>query len=943
MSVKADSVVNNNNDRKISKQSLGSNDSLAPKVAIVETFGEDQSYRYSFTYEKATLYEFKYEKAAKPAAIDPCYRCNRRVLAQDQVDIGVLFHKQCFRCRICGLPLTIQTFYRNDANESDREIYCKTHVGKNVAQIKSGEVPPMGIEGPSTGPGKKYIFQVTGSKRPLPATPPKPQMNKGIGSSPGMDSLASISPRNMNDTSAWTTQTSPNMSMESTPAYENFRPHQYIQQQQVKPSPHPKSVLVSYEDFENADVFDAQLLLEERHREEEERLLRFLMEEREKELKRLDDAIELEKEKAADDLLSSIENLSITSSIPRSLVDEKERIEDHFLQLKEERLKVVTEKIATEEKTRNGKMIDRHCHEMMTLIGEKDRQMDRLCLFDHSMKPPPEPPEGKKSSLYKSPAVFEALDLRALDLANKDYNTMTDLVRDLTRTCKTELEKARVLFRWVIAKDVNKHSVNEIVRPHATDRLLKGVKSGKETYHQLYKKLCSYAGLHCEIVLGYSKGAGYKPGMRMDGQTFRNSWTVVNINGSWRLVNCTWAARHVTGHKDNLPQMYHKYDEFYFLTDPEDHIYQHYPDDPQWQLMEIPLPFSEFLNLPVVKSPFFNYGLRFYSNYGATLNTDTGMVEVRLLIPKILGFGSMLEPVHRQPSEPKQIEGRTLLRLVNNEAIFTIALPATGLYYFSIYVGDYWKSECLESACTFLIQCTNMKGRPSPPYPPVPFFGPTPVMENLGISAESNIDPLVVCNNDFIEINFVLCKDIRLTHTFQYFDVSDGSITDIDRYVFLRSRNDTGANYLIRCHKAGFYIFSLFAADITGEAQSLDCAFRYLVICQEPSPTVAMFPKTYQKWHRCTLHEPLTGDLRVDKKVIFRLDVPQAIEVFVVINEIWHHLKHKIGCAWEGQVSTGPIPGVAKVYARFQGATKDQSIFSQMLDYQIVDDAETEI
>lgn len=53
---------------------------------------------------------------------------------------------------------------------------------------------------------------------------------------------------------------------------------------------------------------------------------------------------------------------------------------------------------------------------MMTLIGEKDRQMDRLCLFDHSMKPPPEPPEGKKSSLYKSPAVFEALDLRALDV-----------------------------------------------------------------------------------------------------------------------------------------------------------------------------------------------------------------------------------------------------------------------------------------------------------------------------------------------------------------------------------------------------------------------------------------------------------------------------------------------------------------------------------------------
>ena len=82
------------------------------------------------------------------------------------------------------------------------------------------------------------------------------------------------------------------------------------------------------------------------------------------------------------------------------------------------------------------------------------------------------------------------------------------------------------------------------------------------SHYRIFDTLCSltssYAGLHCEVVLGYSKGAGYKPGMRMDGQAFRNSWTVVNIDGSWRLVNCTWAARHVTGHRDKLPEIYHK-------------------------------------------------------------------------------------------------------------------------------------------------------------------------------------------------------------------------------------------------------------------------------------------------------------------------------------------------------------------------------------------------
>ena len=116
-----------------------------------------------------------------------------------------------------------------------------------------------------------------------------------------------------------------------------------------------------------------QPLLEQRHKEEEERLLRFLAEEREKEMKRLDDTIAVEKEKAAEELLNSFDQMSLQNSVPRSLVEERERIEDHFRRVRDERLRLVTEKISTEEKTRNGKMVDRHCQEMLMLIGEKVR------------------------------------------------------------------------------------------------------------------------------------------------------------------------------------------------------------------------------------------------------------------------------------------------------------------------------------------------------------------------------------------------------------------------------------------------------------------------------------------------------------------------------------------------------------------------------------------
>lgn len=131
---------------------------LPVKIDVKEGRGDDGSYKYSFTYERATLYEFKFERKPKPDPRDPCYRCYRRVLPTDQVNVGVLFHKQCFRCRICGLPLTMQTFHRNDANGStDKDVYCKTHVGKLLDQVRF-ERQPLDIE--NALPPSGYVIQV---------------------------------------------------------------------------------------------------------------------------------------------------------------------------------------------------------------------------------------------------------------------------------------------------------------------------------------------------------------------------------------------------------------------------------------------------------------------------------------------------------------------------------------------------------------------------------------------------------------------------------------------------------------------------------------------------------------------------------------------------------------------------------------------------------------
>lgn len=53
-----------------------------------------------------------------------------------------------------------------------------------------------------------------------------------------------------------------------------------------------------------------------------------------------------------------------------------------------------------------------------------------------------------------------------------------------------------------------------------------------------------------------------------------------------------------------------RFDDFYFLTDPEEFIYTHFPDEERWQLLEAPISLEEFEKRVFKTSAFFTMGLR---------------------------------------------------------------------------------------------------------------------------------------------------------------------------------------------------------------------------------------------------------------------------------------------------------------------------------------------
>ena len=89
--------------------------------------------------------------------------------------------------------------------------------------------------------------------------------------------------------------------------------------------------------------------------------------------------------------------------------------------------------------------------------------------------------------------------------------------RDLVGKCTSDIEKARALFRYLTEKKLHHRSwflyyPEEGNKRGAPTQLLRGVEFGIETKALLFKRLCAYAGLHCDVVKGYSKSTEYLPG-----------------------------------------------------------------------------------------------------------------------------------------------------------------------------------------------------------------------------------------------------------------------------------------------------------------------------------------------------------------------------------------------------------------------------------------------
>jgi transglutaminase-like putative cysteine protease len=202
---------------------------------------------------------------------------------------------------------------------------------------------------------------------------------------------------------------------------------------------------------------------------------------------------------------------------------------------------------------------------------------------------------------------FAAIDAHALATPPEKETDIATLASHLTRPAKRQIEKARALFRWVTDRvRYNDHGFNtkNYGSPDPLD-VLKTRKAVCEGYAKLFNALAESVGIPAKMLTGRAKGYGYSPG---DGHGEPDhAWSVLQIDGQWRLFDPTWGSgsgKNVGG-KLKTTQ---RFEERWFDTDPTAFVFKHLPAEQDWQLLRQPLSQEEFEAMPEIGPRFFDLG-----------------------------------------------------------------------------------------------------------------------------------------------------------------------------------------------------------------------------------------------------------------------------------------------------------------------------------------------
>ncbi|XP_046335302.2 uncharacterized protein LOC124117442 [Haliotis rufescens] len=470
---------------------------------------------------------------------------------------------------------------------------------------------------------------------------------------------------------------------------------------------------------------------------------------------------------------------------------------------------------------------------------QTDKQFKLIPIRQDSQTPDPLPaPIQQKPTLEViDRQVLETLDDHAIQVSKSEHNSFRDLVWDLiySKNITNEIEKVRVIFRWLATKNLKEMNFDNVEKG-SPEEVLMGLKTGKTTYAMVFDTMCNYAGLHSKIISGYAKGADYRPGQKFEPGSNQHSWNAVYIYGTWCLIDAHWAARRIIGKQAASEEFHYQLDEYFFLPDPHQLIYTHFPDDPKWQLLERPINLEEFENMPHMKPQFFKYGLEFVTNRTAVIYSR-GEINIRLRYPAHKMAVAFNFTISTEDGE-EDMRGMKLSRFGMQEstggiASFKLRLPEKGSYILYIYAKEDIpenKENVYAQVCEYKIVQEESPKPAFEPFPPCSYltWGQGSAFYRYGLNTYQN-SATMVTRDGKVELQIRIPKNMQFMGKLKHCQMDD---SELEGYIINRVVGKT-AFFNVTAPMRGEYGLEIYANDPAAEGSTLYHIAQYLIQCHE--------------------------------------------------------------------------------------------------------------
>ena len=396
------------------------------------------------------------------------------------------------------------------------------------------------------------------------------------------------------------------------------------------------------------------------------------------------------------------------------------------------------------------------------------------------------------------------------------------------------------------------------------------------------------AGLACVVVSGVTKNGSYVVGERRlrRKRERRAQWNAVLVDGEWRLLDVLWAScalvrRRVAGwalidvdgerlagdQEDDSPgeKRYHN-NEFFFLTDPDQFVCTHLPDDPDWQLLPQPLFAQQFETFFYIRERFFDLGLTMVngSQRRCVLKTTDAEVTITFGIPASLGtraqFRYMLfrQKTAEEESGGKavtQTKGCVIGQLTASMVSYTCHMAEVGRYRFDVFGRDLDRHHELDLVCSYVIECDTTDGRYLPDDPEIG-WGPGTELDEAGLVPNSHFEAIVYTDEPELTIRFhkATHKKLVFWQCLKHLFLDEATLMS---RAILRMCGDY-VTIVVRLPEPGEYAYELFC-DQRNSTGLIPNVCNYLIRFYRPVPIPAPFPSLLWGVLGRGIHAPTLG------------------------------------------------------------------------------------